>query len=91
MCQRASTVFESNVPVMAETHLDFCFSHYTRSYTLSYVILLLVIYNHHYGMWMLRKTGASVMRPICMHGACVALLAPQFKMQIGSHKALRVN
>lgn len=54
-------------------------------------MLLLVIYRHHYGMWMLRKTGANIMRPICMRGACVALLAPRFKMQIGSHKALRVN
>lgn len=90
-CVRGHLLFLNPMVQSWQKHILTFVFHMIHIATLYHVMLLLVIYNHHYGMWMLRKTGASVMRPICMHGACVALLALQFKMQIGSHKALRVN
>lgn len=54
-------------------------------------VAILVRCRHHYSLWMLGETQAAIIRPICMHIVCLAPLVLRFKMQIGSHKALRVT
>lgn len=54
-------------------------------------VAILVKSRHHYNLWTFRKTEATIIRPICMHTVCLALLVLRFEMQIGSHKALRVT
>lgn len=54
-------------------------------------VAILVKCRHHYNLWTFRQTAATIIRPICMRAVRLALLFLGFKMQIGSHKALRVT